>query len=67
MGKHDMDDILPHIMDNGWSKQAYLRGFDFDPDTYKDYVNMFKQMETNECIYEGLIVFLSKEGISWPF
>ena len=38
-------------MTNGWSKKAYVQGFDFESITFKKYVNMFERMEIAESIY----------------
>ena len=42
-------------MPNGWSRQAYVQGFDYESITFKKYVNMFERMETTEYTYEGLV------------
>ena len=47
--------ILLNSMPNGWSRQAYVQGFDYESITFKKYVNMFERMETTEYTYEGLV------------
>ena len=41
-------------MPNGWSKQAFVQGFDLETITLLKSVNMFENMEIFETIYEQL-------------
>ena len=58
MVRSELNNILFHSMPNVWSKQAYLRGFEFDL-PFKKAVNMFKWTQTPESIYKG-VIFPSK-------
>ena len=41
-----------NIVTNILSIQAYVQGFDFETVAFKEFVNMFEQMEIKESIYE---------------
>ena len=41
-------------MTNGWSKQAYVKGFDCKTFTFKS-VKICECMEISETIYEGVV------------
>ena len=42
-------------MPTSWSKQAYVKGFDFECITSKNTVNMFECMEITDSIYECVV------------
>ena len=37
-------------MINGWANQAYLQGFDFEAETYRAVIKLFKRMDTTEQV-----------------
>ena len=51
----ELNEILLNSIPNIWSKQAYVKGFDFESITFKKVVNMFERMEINESVYEGVV------------
>ena len=53
MPSEELNNILFHAVLDGWEKQAYPRGWDFEIKSYKAICNMFKQMEVAEKVYEG--------------
>ena len=53
MPPEDRNKILPHAVPNGWEKQAYLQGLEFEMNSYKATYELFKIMEVAEKIYEG--------------
>ena len=55
IGVTDMNEILLNSMPNSWSKQAYIKGFDWEFITFKKAVNIFERMEISESIYEGVV------------
>ena len=50
-----LNEILLNSMTNIWYKQAYVKGYDFKPITFKNAVNMFERMEISESIYKGIV------------
>ena len=44
------NDILLHAVPNGWEKQVYLQGWDFEMKSYKDMCRIFERMEVVEKI-----------------
>ena len=42
-------------MPNSWSKQSYVRGFDYESILFNKSVYMFEQMEISEYIYKGVL------------
>ena len=48
----DINNILLHAVPNGWAKQAYLQGWEFDIKSYKAMCELFKRMEVAKKIYE---------------
>ena len=44
IGVIDLSKILLNSMANSWSKQAYVKGFDFESITFKKCTNMFEHM-----------------------
>ena len=53
MPSEELDEILLHAVPNGWSKKAYLQGWDFDMKTFRETCEMFERMEIAEQIYKG--------------
>ena len=53
MEMKELNDILLHAVCNGWSKQSYLQGLDFDLKTCRETCELFKRMEVTEQVYEG--------------
>ena len=53
MPSEELNNILFHAVPDGWEKQAYPRGWDFEIKSYKAICNMFKQMEVAEKFYKG--------------
>ena len=49
----DLNKILLHAFPNGWEKQAYLQGWDFEMKSYKATWKLFKISEVAEKIYKG--------------
>ena len=49
----ELNDILLHTISNGWAKQDYLKGCDFDMKTFRETCGMFKQIEIAEQVYKG--------------
>ena len=49
---YKLNEIILNSMPNGWSKQAFVQGFDPETITFLKSVNMFENMENFETIYE---------------
>ena len=49
----EINDILIHTMTNGWYKQDYLQGCEFDMKTFRQTCTIFKQIEIAEQVYKG--------------
>ena len=54
MDPRELNDTLLHAVPNGWTKQAYLQGWEFEGKSYKDTCNFFERMEIAEQVYEGV-------------
>ena len=48
MEMEELNEILIHAVPNGWAKQSYLQGWDFELKTYRETCTMFKRMEVAE-------------------
>ena len=55
IGVTELNEILLNSMPTSWSKQAYVKGFDFECITSKNTVNMFECMEITDSIYECVV------------
>ena len=55
IGDTELNEIVLNIMTNGWSKRAYVQGFDSGYITFKAYANMFERTEIAEYIYEDVV------------
>ena len=53
MPPEDLNDILLQAVPNGWAKQAYIQGWDFEMNRYKATCKLFERMEVAEKIYKG--------------
>ena len=53
MPPEDFNNILLHAVPNGWAKQAYLQGQDFQMKIYKSICKLSEIMEVVDKIYEG--------------
>ena len=53
MPPEDINEILLHSVPNGWEKQAYIQGCNFDITIYKAKCELFKRMEVAEKNYKG--------------
>ena len=51
----ELDKNILHLNPNGWDRQAYVKGFDFEAVTFKKYINIIECMEIDENIYEGVV------------
>ena len=49
---YKLNEIILNSMPNGWSKQAFVQGFDLETITFLKSVNMFENMEIFETMYE---------------
>ena len=49
----ELNEILLHTVTNGWAKQDYLQGCDFEMKTFRETCTMFKQIEIAEQVYKG--------------
>ena len=50
----EINEILLHNTTNGWDKQYFMEGFDFETATFNMSINMFECMEISEYICEGI-------------
>ena len=50
----ELNDILKNNTPNGWDKQYFMEGFDFETATFNNSINMFECMEISEYICEGV-------------
>ena len=55
IGVTKLDEIILNSMSNSWSKQFYVKVFDYEYNSFKKSVNMFERMEISEYIYEGVV------------
>ena len=51
----ELNDIFLKSTPNSWSRQSYVRGFDWESILFKNTANMFERMETAEYIYNGVL------------
>ena len=51
IGLTELNQNLLFSMPNGWSKQAYMKGFYYRSITFKKAVNMFERLDMTESIY----------------
>ena len=51
MSPEELNEILLHAVPNGWAEQAYLKGWEFLGDSYKETFQMFKLMEIVDQVY----------------
>ena len=51
IGMTDLNEILLDIMPNSWINQSYVQVFDCEYINFKESVNMFEKIETEESIY----------------
>ena len=54
IGKMELNEIILHIMPNGWSRQVYMQGFWFWVCLKQD-INTFENMEIAEYIHEVVV------------
>ena len=52
MEMEELDEILLRAAPNGWAKQSYLQGWDFELKTYRETCAMFERMEVADQVYE---------------
>ena len=50
-----LNEILLHIMKNGWGKQAFLQSFVFEVVISKKEIKMFEHMEISESMFESVV------------
>ena len=50
---------------NGWSKEAYMKGFYCEYITLQKVVSMFEHIENLESIYEGVIEIAYKSILGY--
>ena len=50
MEMEELNEILLHEVPNGWSKQSYLQGWDFELNTYRETCSIFDHMEVDEQV-----------------
>ena len=53
MAPKQLNEILLNSVLDGWKKQAYLQGWDFDMNIYKSTCELFKRTLVAEKIYKG--------------
>ena len=51
----EFKETILNSMNNSWSKQAYVQGFDCESILFKKAVNMFEWMDITESIYESVV------------
>ena len=51
----EINEILLHIIPNGWGKNDFLHGFDFKVFPFNKVANIFEYVEIAESIYEGVV------------
>ena len=56
-----LNGILLNSMPNSWSKQAYVKGFDWKSITLKKSVNVFERMDIAEYIYKSVVEYYYKK------
>ena len=49
----ELNNIILHAVWDGWAKQVYLHGWNFEMKSYKATYDMFKKMEVAETFYKG--------------
>ena len=54
-GVMELNEILLNSMNNIWSKQAYVQGFEYKSITLKKAVDMFERLESAQYIYKGVV------------
>ena len=54
MPPKELNKIYLHAVLNGWAKQAYLQGWDFEGKSYKETCEIFERMEIAEQYYKGV-------------
>ena len=52
MPAKELNEIPIHAVPNGWAKQSYLQGWDFEVKTYRKTCDMFERMEISEQVYK---------------